>query len=51
MMREAGLLERDGTIIPALLSPRVARALLSDSVDAASIYPAAEADIRKWATQ
>ncbi len=51
MMREAGLLERDGTIIPAFLSPRVARALLSDSVDAASIYPAAEADIRKWARQ
>ena len=51
MLREAGLLAQDATIIPVLLSPRVARALLSDSVDAISIYPAAEDDIRKWATR
>jgi len=51
MLREAGLLAQDATIIPALLSPRVARALLSDSVDAIAIYPTAEDDIRKWATR
>lgn len=51
MLRQAGLLAHDATIIPALLSPRVARALLSDLVDTISIYPAAEVDIRKWATR
>ena len=51
MMREAGLLAQDGTIVPAFLTPRVARSIISDSVDAISIYPAKEADIRKWATQ
>jgi len=51
MLREAGFLAQDGTVIPALLSPRVARALLSDSIDTIAVYPAAEADIKKWATR
>ena len=51
MMREAGLIAQDGTIVPAFLSPRVAHAILSDRVDAIAIYPATEADIRKWATR
>lgn len=50
MLREVGFLSNDRTVNPVILTPRVVRAVIADSANLLAIYPASEADLRKWAT-
>ena len=45
MLNEAGLLSKDNSIIPAILNPRVARAIFQQSKSQPIIYPVSDADL------
>ena len=45
MLRQAGLLREEGSIIPALISPPLARLLTDGCPQAAAFFPAAEQDL------
>jgi len=49
MLREAGLLDEQGRILPALLTPRLATLIQADDVAFLKIYPVTDQDMRKWA--
>ena len=48
MLREAQLLSNDNQILPALLTPRLAKAIAAEDPNDLTIYPASELDIRSW---
>jgi hypothetical protein len=48
MMRQADLLTADNHILPALLTPRLARTIAAKDPADLTIYPASELDIRSW---
>lgn len=48
MMNEAGLLSEGNRIIPALLSPRLMRAIGQDAPTYFAIYPAPEPALKEW---
>ncbi len=49
IMRDTELISKENQIIPAVLSPQVAAAIIKHSPDFLSIFPASEGDIRAWA--
>ncbi len=47
-MREAGLLNQQGQIVPVLLSPSVANVIVQDDPTHLTIFPISEMDIKTW---
>ena len=48
MLREADLLSNEGTIQPALLSPRVIEAIAQDDPAHFAVFPVSDSDIKDW---
>ncbi len=48
MMREAGYINDQHTIVPALLTPALAQLLAKQGTDALLIYPVSDLDIQRW---
>jgi hypothetical protein len=48
MLREAELLSADNRILPCLLSPRLIQVIHADDPADFAIFPAREADIKRW---
>lgn len=48
MLREADLLTRDNIINPPLLTPRLVKAVCSDSQAYIAVFPVSDSDLREW---
>ncbi|MFO7634138.1 MAG: DUF1819 family protein [Caldilinea sp.] len=48
MLREAELLNSDGRIVPALLSPRLIDAMVDDDPAHFAVFPVSEMDVKRW---